>query len=431
MELDNDRRHMTRRAPMKPFLIVQTFVVLAFGAALTLHYAQARILPNRSAPPDANLALGIPVLRTEPLRVLPLYDRPDLISDADLAAVLEQIHPRFPLEHRKPNHIEHALRTWGVRATFQDPTVLSGEEMLRFLTDHAAFMESWGETVRPLLEDRPEGIAIRWGKEPGASVHHDHLLACVTEAGAPLETPVFGPTQREMTLSHVIQEALRDFRLDERETEWTAMAFGLWIPETREWIGAGGRRYSYDLLVHRLLRGHQQLGVCNGTHRVYSLMLLVRLDEEYNMLSMDTREIAIAHLKRVRDLITECQFEDGHWPSNWPDGRSALETPIEDELYQQVITTGHHLEWLSLAPPELHPPAEMIAKATDWVIQATLSQTPDEIRERYTFFSHVGSALANWRNTHPADFWKTWEEQHPFASTSDEVSHEGTKSQRK
>jgi hypothetical protein len=285
--------------------------------------------------------------------------------------------------------------------------------MLEFLTDHAKYVQSWGSATQPLLEERPTGVTIRWGKERGASYHHDHWLACLTEAGAPLDTPIYGPSRSNHTLYDVIQESLRDFRLDEKETEWTAMAFGLWISPTREWIGADGRRFSFDLLCDRLMRGEMQTGVCSGTHRVYSLMLLIRLDDEFEILSEEMRTEAYVYLESVRDAITAAQFADGHWPSNWPDGADAVAHPVEEDVFKQVVATGHHLEWLSIAPPELHPPDNQIKQAMDWAIRVTRKCSHEELRTNYTFFSHVGSALANWRNVHPADFWRNWESAHP------------------
>lgn len=401
-----------RKSP-RTFIIVQLVVVGAFAIALLLSNAQARTALKETA-----LGLEtfepVPVPREEPYRVKPLYNRPDIVSDEALAAVLEKIQPRFSTREMKPNHIEHALRTWGVTATFQNPNAVSGQEMLEFLTDHGAYIESWGKEVRPLLEEKPTGIRIRWGTETGASYHHDHWLACITEAGAKLSTPVYGPSRRDDTLYDVVQESLRDFRLDERETEWTAMAFGLWIAPTREWVGSGGRVYSFDLIAERLLRGHKNLGVCSGTHRVYSLMLLLRLDDEFDILTDEMYDKVYAHLEDVRDLIIASQFPDGSWPGNWPDGKDAVENPIEEEMYKKIISTGHQLEWLSIAPPELHPPEEQIRKAVDWIVEVTKSQTRAEIKGRFTFFSHVGAALANWRQVHPADFWREWEETHPY-----------------
>ncbi|MDB4743610.1 hypothetical protein OAF98_03920 [Planctomicrobium sp.] len=404
---------MKKSSQKKTFVIVQIAVLGAFAIALLFSNAQARTALKAKT-------LGIesfepvPIPREEPYRVKPLYNRPDIVSDEALAAVLEKIQPRFSPREMKPNHIEHALRTWGVTATFQNPNAVSGQGMLEFLTDHGAYIESWGKEVRPILEEKPTGIRIRWGAETGASYHHDHWLACVTEAGASLNTPVYGPSRRDDTLYDVVQESLRDFRLDEREVEWTAMAFGLWIAPTREWVGSGGREYSFDLIAERLLRGHKNLGVCSGTHRVYSLMLLLRLDEEFDVLTDAMHAKVYAHMENVRDLIIASQFPDGSWPGNWPDGKDAVDNPIEEELYKKIISTGHQLEWLSIAPPALQPPEEQVRKAVDWIVEVTKSQTRAEIKQRFTFFSHVGVALANWRQVHPAGFWREWEKTHPY-----------------
>lgn len=401
-------------------LFVQAATLTAFGLAYALASSAAkdelrRVVTRTDAPP-------LPAIpRNEPLSVRPLYDRPDFVSDDDLAAVLRHVQPRFSREELKPNFVEHALRVWGVDARFADPDVLSGREMLDFLTNNASYTQSWKDKVDPLLDVRPTGIAIRYGADLCASVHHDHWLACLTEAGVHLDTPVYAPGRHDATIADVLHEALRDFRLDERETEWTAMAFGFWLSPTREWTGSEGRRYSFDLLADRLLRGDQKLGVCSGTHRVYSLVVLLRLDDQFDILTDDARSRVFAHLERVRDEITASQFDDGHWPSNWPDGAAAVLHPLEDELHEQVIATGHHLEWLAIAPPELHPPDEQIRKAARWAIDTTVSQSPEEIVKRYTFFSHVGNALALWRSRRPAEFWKQYEH-----SGAADVSRPGT-----
>ena len=71
---------------------------------------------------------------------------------------------------------------------------------------------------------------------------------------------------------------------------------------------------------------------------------------------------------------------------------------------------------MAIAPQELHVSREQILKAADWVIKTTTEQTDSDIATRYTFFSHVGNALALWRKTHPADFWMKWEADHPEAT---------------
>jgi hypothetical protein len=391
---------------------VQLLAVVAIAITLSRSGGVRGAVPSlRKSPPEP----VVQVPRQEPLRIAPLYNRPEMVNDADLAAVLRQLRPKFPAQKIKPNFVEHALRIWGVDATFRDPAVMSGAKMRDFLVNHGQYLASWGPEMEPLLQEKEDGVAIRYGKVEGASVHHDHFLACLTEAGVSLNEQVFTPQQHIRTINDVLQRALRDFRVDEPETEWSAMAFGLWISPIREWKLADGRTVTFDMLADRLLRGAKKFGVCSGTHRLYSMMTLVRLDDEFHILSLQSREKIMAHLRNVKQLIMESQFDDGHWPSNWYDGAAAIKTPLNDQLYQQVISTGHHLEWLAIAPEELHPPRAQIDKAARWAIRTTIDQKPESILASYTFYSHIGGALSLWRKTRPADFWRQWEATHPAA----------------
>ncbi len=385
---------------------------LAMTPGKALRQAEQLLISNA-------MPVEITLERTTPLRITPFYDRPEMVSDEELAAVLEKILPRFSHVQTKPNFVEHALRVWSVDATFQQAGTISGAHMMDYLINHASYIQAWNQRQVSLLEDRPSGVGVKWGRDVGASVHHDHMLACLSEAGISLDQEVVTPSLRKTEFREVLIEAIRDFQLDERETEWTVMGFGLWLPPQKTWIAANGREMSFDILAHRLLRGKLETGVCSGTHRVYSLAVLLRLDEDYDILSDETHTLIYRHLEYVRELITQSQFEDGHWPSNWDQGKLAVDSPRDDGLKEKVIATGHHLEWLSIAPEELHPPREMIEKAARWCVDNTVSRTDEEIAAMYTFYSHVGNALCNWRMKRPSDFWREWEQDHPVKETAD------------
>lgn len=392
------------------FVLAQVIVVGAFAASFA-SLSPTQVERVTEVVVQKPKFTPVQIDRTEPLEVTPLYDDPEVVSDEDLAAVLYQIQPAF--KEFKPNYIEHALRAWRVKAQFQEPGVMSGEEMRDFLLDYGRFALHWGPETESLIESRDTGIYVRWGREAGASVHHDHTLACLTEAGVPLDFQVRAPGKNG-TMKDVIEQALFDFRLDERETEWSAMAFGLWLPPAKNWTNGAGRELNFDLIAKRQLRGHKKYGVCGGTHRVYSLMLLLRIHEQHPILSEPVRAEVYAHLEKVRDILLVTQFPDGHWPYNWPDGKDAVDNPADHAAYRDVISTGHHLEWLAIAPPDLHPPRSMIRKAAQWIVENTTSKTREEIQESYTFYSHVGNALALWRKTSPPDFWHKWEAEHPY-----------------
>jgi hypothetical protein len=348
-----------------------------------------------------------PTVGNTPSRVSPLYNDSTVVSDADLAMVLGKIRPRFSRKKLKPNFIEHALRTWGVQSKFNDQAVMSGEEMRDVLIDHGNYVKSWSTEIDPLLQDQTHGVSVRWGRAAGASVHHDHLLASLTEAGVSLDTRIYPPGGKSRTFNDLLQESFRDFRLDEREVEWSAMAYSLWFaPTVKSWKLSDGRRMSFDQIAQRLMRGHSRFGVCNGTHRVYSLTLLIRLNQQHHILSTEVTQKVMSHLRQVRDHLIASQFSDGHWPSNWSEGLKPNENSIDDADFKKVIATGHHLEWQAIAPQELQLDRKRICRAAKWLIHDVRTHDGSHILRRFTFYSHVGSALAAWRGTTPYGFWR-------------------------
>lgn len=408
--------HKPTRLPLGSVLSVQILFVSAFAASwcLTPGDQRQRVIADLLRRPAEAI---VPLDADRPAGIRPLYDDPSMITDEQLAKVLECVLPRFSREELRPNLVEHALRIWGPEIEFDDPEIMSGPEMVQFLTDSGSYRQSWGEATEPVLTTSRHGVAVRWGTDAAGSVHHDHLVACLTEAGVRLDHPVFLPGHNAR-FGDLVREALTGFRLDEAEVEWSAMAFGFWLApqNVSRWETADSRVVSLDLLADRLMRGDRRRGVCLGTHRVYSLVVLLRLDDEYGpgLLSEHTRANISDFLTEVRDLLTANPSYDGEWPSNWADGAdsASLRDP-KDPPYRTVIATGHHLEWLAFAPKEFHPPESRIRAAADWVIRATLEADAATIRDHYTYYSHVGNALASWRGMTPAGFREQWRRSHP------------------
>lgn len=103
-----------RQISWKTVALVQLLMVVAFAVAITV---DARAVTDAVAQRlyGETPFKPVPIPREQPLVVEPLYDRPDFVSDEDLAAVLRQVRPLFDREQMKPNYVEHALRAWGVR----------------------------------------------------------------------------------------------------------------------------------------------------------------------------------------------------------------------------------------------------------------------------------------------------------------------------
>ncbi len=141
-----------RKTERNRFLGVQILFVAAFATAFAILPAQSNTTGARTVPGSPFTDVAAPE-RQVPLKVGPLYDDADVVSDEQLAAVLERVRPRFSRSNLKPNFVEHALRTWGVAATFSEPGIMSGIELRDVLVDHGRFLQSWNDETEPLPDE--------------------------------------------------------------------------------------------------------------------------------------------------------------------------------------------------------------------------------------------------------------------------------------
>ncbi|WP_339731838.1 hypothetical protein [uncultured Gimesia sp.] len=343
----------------------------------------------------------LPQLRLNPLKVVPRYDQPDIVSEQDLAQVLYRLRPQFRGKEPRINHVDHALRFWGIEATFDDPKCTSGMEMRDILLDHRRFHQVWGSETKPLLVQNQFGIRPRVQQGEATSSHEDHTLATLAEVGTPVDYPVV-TSKGETTLAAMIQETLSSFSLNQVEYEWSALVFALYIDQPQDWLTTEGQRVNFDTIADRIMRQKPTKGVCFGNHRLHALVMLLRVDEQTPILTKAGRENVIGYLKNITQLLVKNQSEEGYWDKNW-DG-TKLETSFEKKFTpraRRVLATGHAMEWWSLAPPEVLPPEETLQKAGHWLVN-TIKEMPDsEIKSSYTFLSHAGRALALWRGKFP------------------------------
>src|SRR5262245_23744778 len=86
--------------------------------------------------------------RKVPLSIGPRFDEPRVVTDEQLAAVLERVKP--PAEPANTNNFVHALRLWGANADFGDAKVPSGRELRDYFLDDATFRRFAGENASPL-----------------------------------------------------------------------------------------------------------------------------------------------------------------------------------------------------------------------------------------------------------------------------------------
>ncbi len=351
--------------------------------------------------------LQLPELRDKPLEITPRYNDPRVVTDQQLTAVLHKLRPRLTGSRPKINHIDHALRMWGNTATFEQKDAISGAAMQRLLLSDKQFQQTWGEDEAPLLRRDENGVSVRTQLGAATASHVDHTLATLAESGVPLSTPIV-TRSGEATVGDIAREAFSTFSLNQAEYEWTTLAVVLYAPHREAWISGEHQRIDFDMLARRIIRQPLNQGVCFGNHRLYTLASLLQIDEMQReskgdgILSEAGRRDILEHLKDCSRRLTATQDAAGWWDRNWHTGAPLAADQKLDTRARRLLATGHALEWWAIAPQETLPPRETIIRAGQWLASEVSNLDDATVTKNFTFLTHVGRALALWRQTFPA-----------------------------
>jgi hypothetical protein len=356
-------------------------------------------------------AAAIVLPRQQPVKIGARFADPRVVTDEQLAAVLKRVKP--PAGPPNTNHYVHALRLWGANADFGDATIATGQELRDYFLNDATFRRFAGDSAPPLFYRGRDGVEVRGyddavNDQATSSVHADDLLATLAETGTPLNTPLH-LRDGEARVSDLLATALRRFHLEQFEYEWTAIAYARYVFPQRQWRNKYGEKIDVDSLVKEILNHPPYLGPCNGLHRLEALVVLYRADEEFHALSPRTKMQMLVYMKRASNALVEAQTTEGYWTRQWPQGAAAA-APAKDNapsLYDKLLVTGHHLEWLALAPEEVQPPRETVVRAAQWLARSLAEMDEKDLLEAYGPYSHAARALCLWRGVEPFDFWKT------------------------
>jgi len=346
----------------------------------------------------------LPPLRSTPRVIAPQYDYDVVVSNQDLQEILAKVRLTDKGAETRINQVDHSMRYWGAAVEFNESQYFSGQAMRALMTDHRLLAQRYGAETQPLLIDAEHGVRVRVEGHVAASSHVDHTLACLAEVGTPLDFPLVTPT-RMTTYRAMLQQSLRDFSLNQTEYEWSVLAYALYLEPNSGWTTSEGQQITFDMLARRLMREPLSRGVCFANHRMYTLAVLLRVDEQESILSPAVRQEVLDYLREITATLVKHQHPTyGYWNGNWPfapprDGEEF------DTLSDRILATGHALEWWAIAPAELHPPRPVLAASGQWLVRTIESLDTQGVEQNLTFLSHACRALALWRGAEPAEHY--------------------------
>jgi hypothetical protein len=396
-------------------------MVAAGGAGAAVKWTVRGRRPPAWPEASADSAPGPEPIRPVPVAIQPPGDLADLVPDAELRRLLEQLVPSW--FSFKTSRVLHAFRLWGPKATFPaslyrhpfEFRVFSGEELRAYLLDHRAFRRLVPAEV-PLLVRTPYGVEARSypsGREAhfaGALGHADDLLVACAEVGLPTDAvlyaadPQAGPEGvSQATVGDIVRDTVARFTI-RQELEWTTEALARYLAPRAGWANRFGEAFTFDQVATALLARPRGQGPCLGTHVTYALTCLWRIGEQHPILSAQVRDRIARYLRDVSLMVVAARLPAGHWGAHWATGRPAKAGAAEADMVGALACTGHHLEWIALAPPDLRPPREQVRRAVRCVLRVAAGYNTYMRSEYYLDLTHLARALCLLKNCDPVEF---------------------------
>lgn len=355
---------------------------------------------------QGGLAALLPV-RAEPLQ-LELYPESTLLlSESELKAVARVGLPPLRLKKYPIAVVYHAVRLWGRAATFSEcefarPELRGcfGRRMVDIMLDDGAFQSLSAALVDRLMEPSQYGVLVRttqdggWGYE-AASTHPGTYLQVLGELGVPSGERLRLVDGGEFTVADVVRDDARRVHPD-GELEWVANGLGRYVG-IRQWQNRFGEWVGFDAIAESLLRRPLGRGACLGTHVPYALAALASLQQQESLISAANQTRIIQRLQEIVALLSERQRKDGAWDGGWfgESEQPSQKPPVFDVDLESIEATGHHLEWMTICPPQWRPAPEVIARAATYLAK-TLPEVESFVTadwHRYLPFSHAVKAL--------------------------------------
>lgn len=369
--------------------------------------------PARIAARGEKVALSIKA-RQQPVELRPIAGLADAVTEEQL---IKALGAALPLWHPPtvPSLI-HELKLWGRNADFTKEMVgqaRSGTMMVETLLSDKLCQERTTPNGASFLLESPFGINVVLAgtmdaKENRAEGHPGQLLSVLGEVGVSLDTPVTTVSGRSGTVAGILQDATMRFAWT-REAEFIGAALARWIPPETTWTDQFGNRYSFDDMAQHLMATPHGKGCCGGCHVPYTLVTILGVDRQYPLLSSPIRDRAMRWLADLSAQLEQTQLSDGAWDRTWP-GKDKAGLIFEDPILDRVTVTGHHLEWIALAPESVRPSRAVVERAVSACV-ADIGQLPPVEKRSFKALlpcSHAARALCLMRDQDPFTAWMAY-----------------------
>jgi hypothetical protein len=194
------------------------------------------------------------------------------------------------------------------------------------------------------LTDSPYGVDVQNGGDYKGQGHQDQFVAEMAEWGMPANKRFRIGIKDYTFLDFAKFSRMRVKVTAKQELSWAIIIIAEHFGTTGEWTNADGEHLRYEDIVRYELDQSINESACGGTHRLYGLTWAYHRHMQKGGKREGVWKEICEKTVKYRDLAKKYQNSDGTLSTSYFRGPGNSQ-----ELGSQISTTGHMVEWLSLA----------------------------------------------------------------------------------
>jgi hypothetical protein len=340
----------------------------------------------------------VAVALDRPLAIRPVVGRLLPVSAAEWEDLRQQVQP--PRKGKvNSSYGLHLLRLHGLNERLQSQDLPSGEAIVKLFTDEEVGRAYFGE---PALVRLGSGVRYPTGGLEGVSrdssleLHRDQTLAAFAELGLPLSHPLRVGGEA-VALREVLNDSIANFHLGQKELAWTAIAYALYRADQPTWTNRYGEAYSFDDLANKLISRPLDRESCGGTHLLYALTIMARVDSTRPILRQPGRSRVWDYLRQAVSVAARTQQPEGSWHPCWNYELLPNHAPVglssRDDNINRIIMTGHLAEWMLYLPEQVQPDPQVLRRAGQWLKHELLRASTELKEQEFCTYTHASCVV--------------------------------------
>jgi hypothetical protein len=218
--------------------------------------------------------------------------------------------------------------------------------------------------------------------------HQDQFIAEMGEWGMPADRTFRVHGKTYAFLDFVRHAQMRASPTHHQELSWALVVIGDYLGTDIAWTNMYGEKLRYEDLVRYELDASVDEAPCGGTHRLFGLTWAYYLHLRNGGKTAGIWQEVVAKTAKHRDLAKQYQNADGSFSTSFFRGPG---NATDKQL--RINTTGHTLEWLSLALSDSEMKEQWVQDAANALSMMILDQQDSPIESGSLYHATHGLLL--------------------------------------